>query len=52
MRNEGSVSKVETEEAEWPSHDIKTKKVKINLSLCLIKHYVMKTYAGVEVWLS
>jgi hypothetical protein len=24
-------------------------KVKVNLSLCLVKHYAMKTYGGVEV---
>jgi hypothetical protein len=28
---------------------IHIKKVKIKLSLCLIKHYDMKTYGGVEI---
>jgi hypothetical protein len=26
------------------------RKVKINLSLCLIKHYAMETYETMEVW--
>jgi hypothetical protein len=28
-----------------------TIKVKVKLSLCLIKHHAMKMYKGVEVWL-
>jgi hypothetical protein len=31
--------------------DPPSKEVKLNLSLCLIKHYAMMTYVGVEVYL-
>jgi hypothetical protein len=32
-------------------HGVRTQdKVKVKMSLCLIKHYAMKMYRGVEVW--
>jgi hypothetical protein len=32
---------------DWPKIDSK----KVKLSLCLIKHYAMKAYGGVDVWI-